>query len=184
MVVVLDPHIQLGLRIGDVGEHLAVHELDAHRLVPALDLAGRGRRPRPGEDVLDAVLPADPVKQHLTSPRAEAAGEHLAVVRQDLRRHPMTAHRQRERITRRTSCRPSNDVRRDAEPRVIINTRDDLRLAAVDEADATNDVHLPQLHRPRPLPTPIVVTLPFARCWGDQPVTHQTAIDRRQRRQR
>jgi len=79
MVVVLDPHIQLGLRVGDRVEHFAVHELDAQRLVPPLDLACRGRRTRPSQQVFDAVLTTDPIEQHLTGPRPEAAGEHLSV---------------------------------------------------------------------------------------------------------
>ena len=36
----------------------------------------------------DAVLPADPVEEHLTGAGPEPAGEHLAVVGQDLRRAP------------------------------------------------------------------------------------------------
>jgi pyruvate,orthophosphate dikinase len=46
VVVVGHPRVELSLRVLDAGEHLAGEELAAHRLVPALDLAGRGRRPR------------------------------------------------------------------------------------------------------------------------------------------
>ncbi len=54
-----------------------------------------------GQDVLDPVLPADPIEQHHTGPRTEPPGDHLAVVRQDLRRTPIHAHRPSERIARR-----------------------------------------------------------------------------------
>ena len=64
VVVVPHPRVELRLGVGDRGEHLAVEELAAQRLVPPLDLAGRGRRPRRGQQVLDPVVPADPVEQH------------------------------------------------------------------------------------------------------------------------
>jgi hypothetical protein len=46
-------------------EHLPGVELDAEGAVEALDLARGGRRACLGEDVVDAVLAADAVKQHL-----------------------------------------------------------------------------------------------------------------------
>jgi hypothetical protein len=52
------------LGIGEVGEDLASQELAAQGLVPALDLAGRGRRTRRGQQMLDALLSADAVKAH------------------------------------------------------------------------------------------------------------------------
>ena len=48
VVVVPHPAIELRLGVVDRGEHLAVEELAAQRLVPPLDLARRGRRPRRG----------------------------------------------------------------------------------------------------------------------------------------
>ena len=149
-----------------------------------LDLARGGRRPRRGQQVLDAVLPADPIEQHLTGAGPEPAGEHLAVVGQDLGRHTMRAHRQRQRLTRRPGRRPGHDQRRDAEPRVVIDPGHDLRLGAVGEAHAADDVHLPQLHRPGPLPTLVVGLLATPRLRGDQPVTDQAPIDRRAARHR
>jgi hypothetical protein len=41
--------------------------------------------------VADAVLPADSVEQHLYGLRPEAAGEHLAVVGQDLVGDPVAS---------------------------------------------------------------------------------------------
>ena len=117
VVVVLDPHVQFGLGVLDRVEHPPGEELAAQRLVEPLDLARRRRRPRRGQQVLDAVLPADPIEQHLTGPGPEPAGEHLAVVGQDLGRAPIAAHRQRQRVTRRPRRRPRHDPRRDAEPR-------------------------------------------------------------------
>ena len=78
------PSIQLGLRVLDGGKDLAGEELAPQRLVSPFDLARRGRRSWRGQEVLSAVLPADPVEQHLPRPQPEAAREHLAVNRQDL----------------------------------------------------------------------------------------------------
>src|SRR5260370_25805914 len=64
-VVVLNPFVHRLLCGRDVLEDLPGVELQAKRLVESLDLPRRGRRAGLGEDVLDAVLPADPVEQHL-----------------------------------------------------------------------------------------------------------------------
>jgi len=58
-----------------------VEQLAAQRLVPALQLAGRGRRVRPGQLGGDPVLAAHPPEQHLgRAGPGEPAGELLAVV--------------------------------------------------------------------------------------------------------
>jgi hypothetical protein len=88
VVVVGHPGVDRGLGLIEIGEDLAVEKLAAQRLVEPLDLARRRRRPRRGEQVLDAVLPADPIEEHLAGSRPEPAGEDLAVVREDLRWHP------------------------------------------------------------------------------------------------
>jgi hypothetical protein len=149
------------LRVGDRAERLAVEELGAQRAMEPLDLARRGRRPRRGEDVADAVLSADPIEQHFTRAGTEPAGEHLAVVGQDLRGNTVTTHRQCESFARRSGCRSRHDQRRHAEPRVVIDPGHDLGFAAVDEPDPAHDVHLPQLHRTSPFPTLVVSLLPF-----------------------
>ena len=71
--------------------------------------------------------------------------------------------------------------RRDTEPRVVIDPGHDLRFATIDEPHPAHDVHLPQLHRPRPFPPLVVRLLASPRLRGDQPVTDQTPIDRRPR---
>jgi hypothetical protein len=42
-----------------------IKQFPAQGLMPPLDLPRRGRRPGPGEPLGDAVLPADPLEQHL-----------------------------------------------------------------------------------------------------------------------
>jgi hypothetical protein len=62
---------------------VVAQQLAAQRLVEALDLAGGGRAGGLGEAVGDAVVAADPVEQDLAA-AAEAVGELLAVVGEDL----------------------------------------------------------------------------------------------------
>ena len=82
--IAVDPGIELCLRARQIRKYSAGQELLAKRPVKELDLARGGRTPRGGEQMVDSVLPADPVEQHLGVLGAEAAGEDLAVVRQDL----------------------------------------------------------------------------------------------------
>ena len=126
-----------------------------------LDLAGRGRRPWRGEQVPDAVLPTDPIEEHLTVPATEPAGEHLAVVGQDLLRGPHGVRIARPSASHvgRAVARATTNAR-DTEPRVVIDPGHDRRSGPIGEPDPADDVHLPQLHRPRPFPTPIVGPLP------------------------
>gem|GEM_PF-5621124 len=184
VVVLAHPRIELRLSVGDRFEDLAVQELATHRLMPTLDFAGRGRRPRRGEDVLDPVLATDPVEQHLPSARAEPAGEHLAVIGQHLLRDTEGAHRLCQRLAHRTRCRPLDHMRGDHEPGMVIDTGHDARFPPVDQPHPTNDIHLPQLHRPRPLPPLVIGLLAPPRLRLDQPVAHQTSIHRRPTRQR
>ena len=87
-IVFTHPPVYLGLCILDTVEHLVGKELLAQRLMPTLNLACRCRRPRSGQNMFDT----DPVKQDLTRPGAESAGEHLPVVGQDLLRDTMSCH--------------------------------------------------------------------------------------------
>jgi hypothetical protein len=72
----------------------ADEELGPQRLVETLELARGGRRAGRREQVADAVLPAYAVEEHLAGAGAEAPGEDLAVVGEDLIGHPMRAHGQ------------------------------------------------------------------------------------------
>src|SRR5207253_11101469 len=92
-VVVGHPLIESLLRCLQVSEHLPGVELDAQAAVETLDLARRGRRAGLGEDVVNAVLPADAVEQHFDRRLSKAPSEHHAVVRQDLRRYSIFAQR-------------------------------------------------------------------------------------------
>ena len=70
----------------------AIEQFAAQGLVPPLHLPGGGRRVRLGEPGGDAVLPADPLEQHLgRAGLGEPAGELLAVVGQHLCRAPRSA---------------------------------------------------------------------------------------------
>jgi len=64
-VVVADPFVQCLLCSLQVAEHLPGVELDSKRLMEALDLARRGRRARLREQVVDPVLTADAVEEHV-----------------------------------------------------------------------------------------------------------------------
>ena len=67
---------------------LLAEEFSTQGAMEAFDLARRGWAARLGQKVLDAVLPADPIKEHLDRWVMESAGEHLAVVGQNLLRNP------------------------------------------------------------------------------------------------
>jgi hypothetical protein len=79
VVVVVHPGVDDGLGVWDVVEHEVFEAFLAQGAVESLDLAGGGWRPRRGEQMLDAVLPADPVEQDLDRAAGEPAGEHLSV---------------------------------------------------------------------------------------------------------
>ena len=78
-VVFVHPSVELFLEILERGEGALGDELAAKRVVPALDLAGRGGARGLGESVRDPVFPADLVEEHLGVVSAEASGEDLAV---------------------------------------------------------------------------------------------------------
>jgi hypothetical protein len=127
----------------------------------------------------DAVLPADPVEEHLDRLRAEAAGEDLAVVGEDLVRDPVTVQRLGQDRADGLGGRPPDQAGSDAEPAVIIHARDDLQLARIIEEHPSHHVHLPQLHRTLTLPaTELIATLASASEF-DESVALQAAVDRR-----
>jgi hypothetical protein len=148
LVICFHPRIQLGLRIFDRVEDFSGQEPFTHRAMPPLNLACRGRRAWRGEDVFDPVLPANTVKQHFASAWPEPASEHLAIIGQNLFRDTIGAHSFHQTIARRSRGRTLNHMRADNKSAVVINPRHDLRLTTTLEFHATNNVHLPQLHRP------------------------------------
>jgi hypothetical protein len=84
------------LELGDGGEPTVVgHELPAQGLVEPLHFPRRGRRGRGGEAVHDPVVSTYPIEQHLPAV-AEAGGELLAIVSEDLVGHPEAAQRHGE----------------------------------------------------------------------------------------
>src|SRR5439155_25273174 len=96
-----------------VPEHLPGVELDAERAVKTLDLAGRGRRARLGEQVVDPVLTTDAVEEHLHRGLGESAGKDLAVVGQDLSWNAVDPHRGTESLANRLRPLSSHQPGRD-----------------------------------------------------------------------
>src|SRR2546427_492512 len=88
---IADPELKQAPGHQDIAGAAAV--VLAHAAVETLDLARRGRRAGLGEDVVNAVLPADAVEQHFDRRLSKAPSEHHAVVRQDLRRYSIFAQR-------------------------------------------------------------------------------------------
>ncbi len=99
-VVVRHPGVQGGLGLLDRVEGVQLEELAAHGLVQPLDLAGGGRRVRRRQQMADAVVVADPVKQHRPGPWAEPGGEYFAVVGEDRLWYPVAGPAGVSRITR------------------------------------------------------------------------------------
>ena len=180
-VVLLPPGIHRGLGGLDRGKRPGVvEEVGLQGLVPALDLADGGRRVDLGQPVGDAVLPADPVEHHLDRDAwlAEPAGEHLAVGQHFLR-YPVDAHRAHERLAHRPGSCPQHRFGDDAEPGMVIQPGHDLGLCAIGQKGASGHVQLPQLHRHRPFPPPVILAAPPPGRRLDQPVADQGAVHRR-----
>ena len=91
-------------------------------------VVGRARR---GEQMLDAVLPADPVEEHLHRRVVEPAGEDLAVVGQDLLRAPHGCATPAASPSQTgLGALPGHQPRRHAEPGVVIDPGQRLRRAS------------------------------------------------------
>ena len=89
VVVAGHPPIQASLDVLDRVERLLVgEEVPAQGLVEPLDLARSRRRSRLGQPVDDAVVPADPIEQHLPAP-PEPGSELLAIVSEHFIRDPV-----------------------------------------------------------------------------------------------
>ena len=179
-VVLLAPGVHRGLRILNARER-AVHvqQFLLQRLMQPFDLPRGHRRPRLGQPLRDAVLPADPLEQHLRRARLiEPPGELLAVVAEHLTRNPVLLHRGHERRAHCAGGGPHHDFGDDAEPGMVVNPGDDLALLAVGQEQARGNVQLPQFHRRGALPPAVLVPAPAARHRLEHPVPHQHPVDR------
>ena len=143
----------------------------------AFDLAGGGRAADAGEPVGDPVLAADTVEQHLGRVGAEPAGEHLAVVGQQLLGAAVAGQGGGEDPADAAGVGPLDQPGGDAEPGVVVDPGHGLELAAVGQPDPTHDVQLPQLHRPGPLPAPVVGLAAPPGLGLDEPVADQGPVD-------
>ncbi len=150
----------------------------------ALDLAGRRGAPGCGEQVIDAVLTADPVEQDLDVLVPEAAGEHLAVVGQHLLRDTVDAERLGEVPTHGPARRSEHHACADNESGVVVDPGEHLALPPVGEEHPTDDIHLPQLHRAAAFPALESAVAPAPGRRVDQPRSFERPIDPRSRRRR
>ena len=127
--------------------------------------------------MINPVLPADPVEEHLNRRVEEPAGEHLAVVGQDLFWHPVGLQRGDQPVTDRLRPLSRHQPRRHAEPGVVIDTGQRLGPRPVGQRETADHIHLPQLHRRRPLPPlpDLLAAVPASRV--DHPGPHQRPVD-------
>jgi hypothetical protein len=87
------------------------------------------------------------IEQHLDRWAVEPAGEHLAVVGEDLAGDRVGSQRLREHAADRARSGAGDQPGRDAVPGVVVDPGDGFDLGAVSEQDAAHHVELPQLHR-------------------------------------
>jgi hypothetical protein len=121
-VVVDDVGIDAQLRGLQAGESSVVEQLHAQGPMKTLDLAGRGRMRGLGEQVANALLLADAVEEHDRGMRPrEPAGEHPAVVGEQLVRHPMPAQRSAERRAHRARIGSLHHAGTHAESRMVVD---------------------------------------------------------------
>ncbi len=73
--------------------------------------------------------------------------KHLAVVGQDLVRHPVDVHGRGQRVAHRPGGGPSHQASAHTEPGVVVDAGDGGQFGAVGQVDAPDDVHLPRLYR-------------------------------------
>src|SRR6266498_209185 len=184
MVVVVHPRVDDLLGDLDAGQRPdRVEQFLLQRLVEPLHLPRRGRRAHRGQPLGDPVLPQDPLEQHLGRARlAEPTSELLAVVGQQLLRHPIAPQRRHQRPAHRPASRPRQHRRADAVARVVVHPGQHLGLCPTGQPNL-DQVHLPQLHRPLPLPA-FERTLAAPTLRLDQPVADQQPPDPSPRRQR
>jgi hypothetical protein len=90
----------------------------------------------------------------------------------------MRAQCELERITDGLGGRSSDNASTDAESAVVVDAGDDFHLGAISQEEATDDVHLPQLHRARALPALVVRAWSAPRSRLDEVVSNEGPIDR------
>ena len=90
----------------------------------------------------DAIVPADPIKQHLPA-LAEPIRELFTVVRQDFLRDTVATQGLGKRQTHRPAGGADHDRGDDAEPGMVIDTGDDLAFGAIGQHQTANDIDLP-----------------------------------------
>ena len=185
-VVLGHPPVQRRLQFRQGGELPVVRgeELRPHRPVAALTFPVVVGEYGLVEQVLNPVISADPVEHDRARPAAEPRGEHLAVIGQDLLRHPMAAQRPGQRQAHRPGRGPQHHLRAHDEPGVVIDAGHDLDLGAAGQVHPAHHVHLPQLHRPAPLPAPVILPPPLALLRIHQAMPDQRPVHRRPPRQR
>lgn len=145
-----------------------------------LDLPGRGRRSGPGQPVGDAVLPADPLEQHLSRAGLdEPPGKHGAVVAEHFLRHPVDRHGVDECLADGPRGGSHHGFSDDAVPGVVIDPGHGLHLAAAGQECAGSDIELPQLHRGRAFPPLVVLPSALPGLRFDQAVADQDPVNRR-----
>src|SRR6202022_109143 len=106
------------------------------------DLAGGGGTGRLGEQMVDAVFAADPVKEHVDGRFRVFAGEDLAVVGEHLLRHTVPAERGQEAIANQLSSLARHEPRRHTEPGMVVDAGQSLGRGAVREEEAAHYVEL------------------------------------------
>jgi hypothetical protein len=166
-VVFGGPRIDRGLRGGQVCKRdRVIEQLAAQRAVEPLDLPGGGRRAGLGQPVGDAVVAADPVKQHLPA-LAETISKLLAVISEHLGRDAEPAQRGSKGQADCPAGRPGHDLADHAVPGMVIHPGHDLRLGAISQERPAHDVQLPQRHRFVAFPPLVAVPGPLARLRAD-----------------
>ena len=158
-------------------EAAAGQQLGPQGFVEPFDLAGGGGAADPGEQVGDPLLAADAVEQHLTGVGAEAAGEDLAIVSQQLLWAAMAVQGSPEHPADGPGVGPLHQPGGYAEPGVVVDAGHGLEFVAIGQPDPTHDVHLPQLHGPAAFPAAVVGLWSPSWLGLDEAVTDQRPVD-------
>ena len=95
----------------------------------------------------------------------------------------MGPHRLGQSLTHQPGRGPTDHLRRHTKPRMVVQSGDHPQLSATHQIHPTHDVHLPQLHRPCPLPPPVISPTSSPLLRVNQPMTDQArSIDPRRNR--